>query len=210
MGNRIFFLLQMCLIHLAAFIGTAFSQSWNVEHVGSLYSYWDDALGIAVQGNYSYVATSLTGLRVVDVSNPANPVEVGYYDPHGDFRSVTVSENYAYAADYYYFDIFNCSQALPVEDKNQQRIPNRFILHPSYPNPFNRSTIISFELPKKSKVKLYAYDIIGNEIAVLAQRDYETGSYEVVWDAALIPSGVYFIRLSAGDFQQTQKAVVLK
>lgn len=76
-------------------------------------------------------------------------------------------------------------------------IPRRFELYQNYPNPFNPSTTIKYDLPKESKVKIVVYDILGREIARLADEMKKAGSYQVVWETNRLASGVYFYRIEA-------------
>ena len=85
-----------------------------------------------------------------------------------------------------------------------------FILHPSYPNPFNPETVISFELPVASFVELVVYDIQGREVARLVDGLQPAGVYEAVFDGSQLASGVYFARLTANNFHQTQKLLLIK
>ncbi|MCL5028587.1 MAG: T9SS type A sorting domain-containing protein [Bacteroidetes bacterium] len=89
-------------------------------------------------------------------------------------------------------------------------IPKEFFLYQNYPNPFNPSTKIRFEIPKTSFVKLIVYDILGREIAVLINKEMKPGSYETIFNARGIASGVYFYRIETGSFSQTKKFVLLK
>jgi photosystem II stability/assembly factor-like uncharacterized protein len=99
-----------------------------------------------------------------------------------------------------------------------QRIPESFKLYQNYPNPFNPSTKIKFSLPIPSKggVKLEVYDVLGRLVASLipplwgGQEGLKPGTYEVEWDATNYPSGIYFYRLTAGSYVQTNKMVLLK
>ena len=79
-----------------------FGQERNVELMGALYHhYWDNVLNVVVSGNYAYIATGRTGLRVVNISDPANPYETGFYDTPGHACGVAVSGNFAYVTDGY-------------------------------------------------------------------------------------------------------------
>ena len=89
-------------------------------------------------------------------------------------------------------------------------IPDAFSLHQNYPNPFNPSTKIKFGIPKGALVKLKIYDILGREVAVLVNEKLDPGVYQYDWNASVLPSGVYFYRLSAGDFTQTKRMVLIK
>ncbi len=89
-------------------------------------------------------------------------------------------------------------------------IPQAISLHQNYPNPFNPATKIGFELPKSSFAKLVVYDITGREIETLVNEGLPAGTYEYEWDAVNLPSGVYFYKLSAGDFTETRKIILIK
>ncbi len=86
----------------------------------------------------------------------------------------------------------------------------QFGLSQNYPNPFNPSTTIKFELPRASQVNLSVYDILGREVAVLANERRDAGVHEVKFDGTGLSSGVYFYRLTADDFLQTRKLLLLK
>ena len=90
------------------------------------------------------------------------------------------------------------------------RIPNTFSLSQNYPNPFNAQTTIEFQLDAPSRVTLDVYDIMGASVAVLVDDYLGAGKHLVVWDAKNVRSGVYFYRLKAGEYLQTQKCVLLK
>jgi len=83
------------------------------------------------------------------------------------------------------------------------------VLLQDYPNPFNPSTTIKFELPKTSYVRLSVFDILGREVSVLVNERKNAGSYEVKFNGSNFASGVYFYRLQAGSFVQTKKRLLL-
>jgi hypothetical protein len=94
-------------------------------------------------------------------------------------------------------------------------IPDKFALSQNYPNPFNPSTKIKFSLPNTSEggakaVKLVIYDILGNEIKMLANENLKPGDYEIEWNASNFPSGVYFYKITADVFNETRKMVLIK
>lgn len=80
----------------------------------------------------------------------------------------------------------------------------------NYPNPFNPITTIRYQLPKQSNVVVKIFDILGTEITTLVDEDKPTGIYEVSFNASNLSSGVYFYRISAGDFNSTKKMILLK
>jgi len=89
-------------------------------------------------------------------------------------------------------------------------IPNRFELYQNYPNPFNPSTTIKYDLAKETKVKLVVYDILGRVISTLVDEIQKSGSYQLIWNANRLASGVYFYRLQAGNFVRTKKMILLQ
>jgi hypothetical protein len=88
--------------------------------------------------------------------------------------------------------------------------PLDFALHPAYPNPFNPTTTISFDLPLQSKVSMNIYNILGQRVAVLMNGYALPGTHRLLWDASDLPSGIYFVRMESGKSMQTQKVVLLK
>ena len=83
-------------------------------------------------------------------------------------------------------------------------------LEPNYPNPFNPATIIKYEIPEGSLVSLKVYDILGRVIRTLVNEYQDAGFKEVSFDAAAIPSGIYFYRLQAGKFTDVKKMLLVR
>jgi hypothetical protein len=89
-------------------------------------------------------------------------------------------------------------------------VPDKYSLNQNYPNPFNPTTNISFDIQKSSFVELKMYDISGKEIAALISETLAPGSYSHTLNVGELPSGVYFYRITAGEFVSTKKMVLLK
>ncbi len=89
-------------------------------------------------------------------------------------------------------------------------IPRNYYLAQNYPNPFNPVTIIRFQIKRLSDVKLIVYDMLGREVATLVNEEMKPGTYEADWDASNFSSGVYFYKIVAGEFVQTNKMVLMK
>jgi len=94
--------------------------------------------------------------------------------------------------------------------QQQQEIPSLYALMQNYPNPFNPSTVISYQLPVNSKVSLKIYDLLGKEIATLVNEEQTPGWKKVEWNAMNVSSGVYFYKLSTGQFSKIKKMVLLR
>lgn len=89
-------------------------------------------------------------------------------------------------------------------------IPNSYLLLQNYPNPFNPVTNIEFQIPKSSNVKLAVYDMTGKELEVLINKNLSAGIYRYDWDASKYSSGVFFYTITAGDFTETRKMILIK
>ena len=95
-------------------------------------------------------------------------------------------------------------------------VEENFILHPSsfslssYPNPFNASTTIAYDLPRAGHISLRVFDLLGREVSVLNDGFIEAGTHRVTFDGSSLVSGIYFARLDAGAFSQTKKLVLMK
>lgn len=87
---------------------------------------------------------------------------------------------------------------------------NIFKLFENYPNPFNPSTTISYQIPKGSYITIKLYNTLGKEVAELVNEFEEPGKYSVIFNADNLPSGLYFYRLQAGSFSDVKKMLLTK
>ncbi len=99
--------------------------------------------------------------------------------------------------------------------RNEDVLPKMFELNQNYPNPFNPTTTVRFALPQKADVKLEIFDILGNLVKTIVDREVPAGRYEVVWDGTdrlgkLVASGIYIYRLLAGSFVVARKMLLVK
>ena len=102
-----------------------------------------------------------------------------------------------------------------VTDDPDGVLPSGFVLHQNYPNPFNAGTMIRFEVPLVSTVRLAVYDVLGREVRELLHERVSAGSHEVMWDGSAesgepAASGVYFYTLRTGSFEETKKMLLVK
>lgn len=103
-------------------------------------------------------------------------------------------------------------QIIPVGVKNiiENNSPSRFILRQNFPNPFNPSTTIRFELPFSGLVSLKIYDVLGNEIVTLVNEELSADKHEVTFSSNRLSSGIYFYQIKAGKYLETKKMLLLK
>jgi len=91
-----------------------------------------------------------------------------------------------------------------------REVPRAFGLYPNYPNPFNPSTNIRFDVARRQWTTLRVYDVLGRDVTTLVDGIRDPGTYTVRFDAGNLASGIYFYRLQSGDFAQSRRLVVLK
>lgn len=91
-----------------------------------------------------------------------------------------------------------------------ETIPSDYNLSQNFPNPFNPSTSIEYSIPEQSFVELKVFDILGNEVATLVNEERSAGTYRSEFSAADLPSGLYFARITAGNFTNVVKMTLLK
>jgi hypothetical protein len=92
-------------------------------------------------------------------------------------------------------------------------VPEKFALYNNFPNPFNPVTKIKFDIPNitgNKNVKLVIYDLLGKQAAILVNQELKAGKYVADWDALNYPSGVYFYKITAGEFSETRKMILVK
>ncbi|MBU0713039.1 lamin tail domain-containing protein [bacterium] len=93
---------------------------------------------------------------------------------------------------------------------NQETLPEKINLHANYPNPFNSQTTVIFSLPKATWIRLVVYDISGREVDILKDNIGSSGINRIIFSADHLSAGLYFYCLTAGDFSQTRKMLLIK
>lgn len=199
---------------------------WNVENINNvtLASTWQPA-GITtsivhnaeVYGDYAVIGHYTAGLRIVDISNPYTPVDAAWYDtyPQDDafrfegcwgayvFPSGTIIASDMITGLY----VFRTDLQIVTPPDN---IPQSYSLKQNFPNPFNPVTTIKFDLPNDGFISLVVYNALGQRVATLINGFSSKGTKTVSFNGANYPSGVYFYKLTANDFTESRKMVLVK
>ncbi|MGF1670470.1 MAG: T9SS type A sorting domain-containing protein [Balneolaceae bacterium] len=89
-------------------------------------------------------------------------------------------------------------------------LPREFDLKQNYPNPFNPSTVIQYSVPQASNVRIDVFNVLGQRVATLVNREHQPGNFDITFDAANLSSGMYFYRLEAANTVLTQKMMLIK
>lgn len=124
---------------------------------------------------------------------------VGAFDPNGN----------RWDASWANYDAQNTDYTTGVE-LTDASVPANFVLSQNFPNPFNPSTLISFQLAQSGNISLKVYDVLGIEVASIAEGFYTAGAYKVAFDGSNLSSGVYFYTLKTDFSLETKKMNLIK
>lgn len=160
-----------------------------------------------VENDRIYVVHWHAGIFTLDISDPSMPRVIGSYQSPGIAINLAEYQDYIFNADGYSLMIFR-EVSTGIEQGAQ--IPTAFSLSPNYPNPFNARTTIGYTLPQPSAAKLDIYDVLGRKVQTLYDGRQTAGEHSIIWDADGFSSGTYFYRLTAGEFEQSEKMMLVK
>ena len=165
---------------------------------------------LAISGTSIFAASQGNGIYL-STNNGTNWIIVNSGLSNTDVQSLVVSGTNLVAGTYLGgIWIRPLSEMITGIKYQHNHIPTRFSLSQNYPNPFNPSTTINYQLPVSRFTTLKVYDILGREVAKLVNEEKEAGNYSVEFNANILASGVYFIRMEAGSFVETKKLLLLK
>ena len=97
-----------------------------------------------------------------------------------------------------------------INKENKNSITNKYEILQNYPNPFNPTTTIAYSLQKSEKVKIEVFNLLGQQVKTLLNKQMPSGSHKVEFTVKNLPSGVYLYRIKAGQYQEVKKMILLK
>jgi len=200
---------------------------WNIQDLSNVtqVTTWQPANittsivhNVEIYGDTAVIAHYTAGVRVLNISNPAQPVEIAWYDTYPanngntytgcwgvyKFPSGKIAASDMKTGLY----VLKVGNSVGVNENNS--VVNGYRLEQNYPNPFNPKTVISYSLIENHFTTLKIFDILGNEVATLVNEKQNAGSHSVEWDAGNYSSGIYFYKLSSGEFKDTKRMILLK
>ncbi len=196
-------------------IGPLSTESFNVIPL-DLPGHYDISTSATYTGKITVCITYDDANLTVDEEAA---LEMGHYR-NGRWRGVTISldiDANIICGETYALSPFAVGVADGLSDASGEGniLPLKFKLGQNFPNPFNPSTKISYDLPQKSDVEIAVYNIIGQKVRVLVNRSQPAGQYEVIWDGLdeqgqMVATGVYLYQIKAGNLTQTKKMVLMK
>lgn len=109
-----------------------------------------------------------------------------------------------------YAPYYKNSDLTGIDEEFTRSVPCNYVLSQNFPNPFNPSTVISYQLSVISTVSLKVFDVLGREVAMIVHEFQQPGTHTARWDASGHSSGIYFYELTAGEFRSMKKMVFIK
>ncbi len=187
------------------------AADFNIIKSQVFYSTNNFSSSTALGGTLAYLNTSMSTFNVsnlnVFVGNGQTfSLRIYPYSPNG---SITATVSLAI-----HNNVVICgttSAVTSIDDgKTGNAIPKSYQLQQNFPNPFNPSSIIQYDIPKTSFVKISVYDILGREVRVLVNEEKSPGRYQVIFDAKNLASGMYIYTIRTGEFSQNKKMILMK
>lgn len=201
-------------------VGTS-SEFRVLGHAGSSNKGWRGCLAfpgsmledVCLWGTHAYVADRGIGVRDIDVSNPDNPSYAGRFCAPGGAYGVAVFGEYVYAVGDSGLSIFHATGNAPAP--TPEPVAAMTQLRANFPNPFNPSTTIEYQLSTPGRVRLRIYDMSGRMVRTLVDADLDAGPHRAAWNGfdehgMQAPAGVYLYRLEAGAHRETRRMTLLK
>lgn len=171
-------------------------------NIGDTLLFWVDVLDY--DGDSTLTSWLLNGEHLADGDSFLFIADSQY---RGDDTMQAAVTDFEDTTSHYWYVQVPTSVAFGGGDKN---LPKQFALQGNYPNPFNTSTAIRYQLPRDCRVRMEIFDILGRRVATLVDEKQQAGYKLAIWNAKTAATGFYFYRLSAGDFSDTKKMVLLK
>jgi len=204
---------------------------WNVQNLSNVTqtAVWrptgvgDSSIvhNVEIYGNYALIAHYTCGVRLVNITNPAVPVEVAWYDTYPSNNRHTYNGCWGV----YMFPsgkiiasdrqtgLYVLKTTVPLVGINEQgnNAPDKFELKQNFPNPFNPTTYIDFNLKSAGHVTLKVTDILGRQVALLVDEYRNAGAHKISFDGGRLSSGIYFYSLTTDKgFSETKKMILNK
>ena len=205
--------------------GGSFNYDLQIDNIGTTVAGFDAWLSITLPSGSPYEVLARTGINLPVGGNVLRTMtqSIPDYAPEGNYTYHAYVGGYPsviFAEDSFPFeklttgDNFNPDNSWNVYGFDGEvfasNLPDEFALLPAYPNPFNPETTICFDVPESMNLQVIVYDIQGREVSRIADGYHTAGSYQKVFTANNLASGVYFVRMNARDFQDTQKILLVK
>jgi hypothetical protein len=151
------------------------------------------------------------GLHIYDVSNPTVPTKVAYHRTPGiNVIDIALANDLIYVSDRTHFEIFKFDVHAGVEDSQPGSLITDYRIHSVYPNPFNATTKIVFDLAVAGHVTLQIFNSIGQKVQTLVDEHYQAGRHTYIFQANKLASGIYLLRMDVNGMIDSHKLILMK
>ena len=155
-----------------------------IAYTSEILTWEDDAVNVSVD---------ITGVNLLELII-TDGGDGGSHD-HGDWADARV---------------ISSEVLVGIEEELESSLPKDYILSQNYPNPFNPTTNINFSVPSQGQYSLRVFNILGKEVTTLVNGEFNAGSYEAIFDASNLSSGIYFYSLTGNNVNITKKMILMK
>jgi len=163
-----------------------------------------------ISGNHLYITQEQYGISIFDINDLSRFYKMGYYRAGSLGSSIAVKDNMLYTVGQR-LSVYDCTDALGADEINLSDVPEEYNLFNAYPNPFNPTLNVKVSLPEKGQLRLSVFNVLGREVAVLADQSYSKGIFNFTFDGSEMSSGIYFIKAVVdGKMNQVQKVMLMK
>ncbi len=166
-------------------------------------------INVQVLGGYVLVLDANFGIRMFDVSDPQNPIQVAYFKLKYP-KDFFARSDLIYAPDESGLYIIHNSLLTGIEQKTKAKTISGYYLAANYPNPFNNETVICFKIPRKERVTITLFNIVGQKKKVLLNTVKSAGEHRITLQTGSLASGVYFYRMQTPHFSFVRKMILMK
>jgi hypothetical protein len=195
-----------CQVYRISNSNNPFTISGKVTYFGTGSAPIEDAVIYAKVGNEfrNFAVSGYSGNYILNMLPSGNYTlianRMGF---HSQTKNIVISNNSLINID---FELGN-----PISVNSiSSGIPEQFRLYQNYPNPFNPVTSIVFDIPTTGNAMLEIIDITGRVVEIFADKEYKPGKHSISFDASNLSSGIYFYRLTSGNYSETKKMLLLK
>ncbi|MEL6824527.1 MAG: T9SS type A sorting domain-containing protein, partial [Calditrichota bacterium] len=176
----------------------------------------DETKGVAVNGHLVYMADGDAGLRIFEVKSPEQIREAASFKTGNTASRLAISGDRVFMGDELAgIYILQTDFTLQSNIASKSAPDKIFELQPAYPNPFNPSTTVRFELSAAQRIDIVVYNVLGQEVRSIAAGTFESGLHQLRWDGRdnfgnSLGSGMYFLRIQSSHQVQTQRLMLVK
>jgi hypothetical protein len=157
------------------------------------------------------------GFEVERSADKINWIKIAFINGHGNSNSPTqylyTDYNISSSKNYYRLKQIDADGAFTYSKEIElsiDRLGNDFVLEQNFPNPFNPTTTIGFEIKERGNVRLFILNTLGEEINILLNEEKEAGHHSIDFNGIELPSGVYFYQIQVGNFIDTKNMLLMK